>query len=183
MIVFSAMNIPNAITLARVLLVPVFILFLIRGNYPAALWTFLAAGVSDALDGFIAKRFGLCTRLGAVLDPLADKLLLISSVVVLARAGSLPVWLALTIVGRDVVIVGGACAYYFRTGRLDMAPTVPSKLNTFVQICLVFFLIIQMAGYAQVSGWRSVIFACAFAAAVVSGGHYIVVWGRKAALE
>ena len=176
------MNIPNVITLVRMLLVPVLVLLLLRENYPGALWTFLAAGVSDALDGFIAKRFNMCTRLGSLLDPLADKLLLLSAVVILARAGCLPLWLALTIVVRDVVIVGGATAFYLRSGKLDMTPSIPSKLNTFIQICLVFFLIVQMAGLAPVAGWLPFLFGLAFVAAIISGGHYVVVWGRKAAL-
>jgi len=176
------MNIPNIITLIRMLLVPVLISFLLRGNYTGALWVFMIAGVSDALDGYIAKRFNMCTRLGALLDPLADKLLLISSVIVLARTGHLPVWLALTIVARDAIIVVGAGAFYIRSGNLDMAPSVPSKLNTFVQICLIFFLILQLAGLAQVAGWFPLLFGLAFATALISGGHYVAVWGRKAAL-
>ena len=181
MIFFSAKNIPNIITLARILLVPLLIVLLLRGNYAGALWVFLAAGISDALDGFIAKRFNLCTRLGSLLDPLADKILLLSSVIVLARAGHLPVWLALTVIIRDVIIVGGAGAYYFRSGRLEMEPSVPSKLNTFVQICLIFLLIAQLAGLAQVSGLLPLLFGLTFVTALVSGAHYVVVWGRKAA--
>ena len=179
---FSAMNIPNAITLLRMLLVPLFLYLLIHGNHTGALWVFLAAGVSDALDGFIAKCFNMCTRLGAILDPLADKLLLVSAVIVLAGSGHLPVWLALTIVARDVIIVVGAVAFYLRSGRLEMAPSIPSKLNTFVQICLVFLLIVQLSGMAQVSGCFPFIFGLAFVAALISGGHYVAVWGRKAEL-
>ena len=177
---FSAGNIPNVITLLRIVLVPVFIRFILKGNYTAALWIFFAAGVSDALDGFIAKRFNFCTRLGAFLDPLADKVLLISSVVVFARAGCLPTWLALTIIARDVVIVGGAGAFYLRSGRLDMAPSRASKLNTFVQICLIFALTLHLSGFAMVAVWLPTLFALTFAAAIVSGGHYVMVWGRKA---
>ncbi len=176
------MNVPNAITLVRILLVPLIIRLLLHGDFTAALWLFLAAGISDALDGFIAKRFNICTRLGALLDPLADKLLLVSSVIVLTRGGHLPLWLAVTIVARDVVIVVGAGAFYLRTGRLDMAPSMPSKLNTFVQICLVFLLLVQLSGLAPVSGLFPFLFGLAFIAALVSGGHYVAVWGRKAEL-
>jgi cardiolipin synthase (CMP-forming) len=182
MIFFSAMNIPNVITLIRMLLVPVLIYLLLHGDYTGALWVFLAAGVSDALDGFIAKRFNMCTRLGALLDPLADKFLLVSSVIVLALQGHLPWWLALIIVARDIIIVGGAGAFYLRSGRLDMAPSMPSKLNTFVQICLISLLIIQLSGLAQVSGWFPLLFGLVVGAALISGGHYVAVWGRKAEL-
>ena len=178
----SSMNIPNIITLIRIFLVPVLILFLQDGNYAGALWVFLVAGTSDALDGFIAKRFNMCTRLGSFLDPLADKLLLVSSVIVLARAGHLPVWLAFAIIARDIVIICGAGAFYFKVGRLEMAPSLPSKLNTFVQICLIFLLIVQQARLAQVSGWFPFLFALTFVTVLVSGGHYVAVWGRKAAI-
>lgn len=176
------MNIPNVITLLRILLVPVLVLLLLDGNFTGALWVFLAAGVSDALDGLIAKRFNMCTRLGSLLDPLADKLLLVSSVIVLARAGHLPLWLALTIIARDIIIVGGACVCYFRIGRLEMAPSVPSKLNTFVQICLIFLIIVQQTRLVQISGWLPPLFVLAFITALVSGGHYVAVWGRKAVI-
>jgi cardiolipin synthase len=181
MLFFSATNIPNIITLARILLVPILIALLVHGNYAGALWVFLAAGISDALDGFIAKHFNLCSRLGSLLDPLADKILLVSCMIVLARAGHLPVWLALTVIIRDMVIVGGAVAYYLRSGRLEMAPSIPSKLNTCVQICLIFLLIAQLAGLVQVSGLLPFLVGLTCVTALVSGGHYVVVWGRKAA--
>ena len=124
----------------------------------------------------------MCTRLGSFLDPLADKLLLVSSVVVLARAGHLPVWLAFAIIARDIVIVCGAGAFYLRVGRLEMAPSLPSKLNTFVQICLIFLLIVQQARLAQLSGWFPVLLFLTFVTTLISGVHYVVVWGRKAAI-
>lgn len=180
MTLFSARNIPNAITLCRIVLVPLLIRLLIREDYRGALWVFLAAGVSDALDGYIAKRFDLCTRLGSFLDPLADKLLLVSSVVILARSGDLPIWLAATIVARDAIIVCGAGTYLLRSGSLEMAPSIPGKLNTFIQICLVFSLILHLAGTVRIDGLLPLLFAVAFVAALASGGHYVAVWWRKA---
>jgi cardiolipin synthase len=180
MTLFSARNIPNAITLCRIVLVPLLIRLLLLEDYRGALWVFLAAGISDALDGYIARRFDLCTRLGSFLDPIADKLLLVSSVVILARSGNLPNWLAATIVGRDVVIIGGAGAYYLRSGNLEMAPSMPGKLNTFIQICLVFSLILHLSGMARLAGLLPLLIAVAFVAALVSGGHYVAVWWRKA---
>lgn len=174
------MNLPNTITVIRMLLVPVLVCLLLRGAFGGALWLFLAAGISDVLDGFIARRFNLGTRLGAILDPLADKLLVVSSVIVLARLGHLPWWLALAIVGRDLLIVSGAIAFDFRSGRLEMAPSVPGKLNTFVQLALIFLVIGQAAELVQAARWLPALCGLAFLTTVVSGAHYVVVWGRKA---
>lgn len=174
------MNIPNVITLLRILLVPALVYLLLDGAFGGAIWLFLAAGLSDALDGFIAKRFNLCTILGALLDPLADKLLVVSSVIILAWLGLLPWWLALTIISRDVVIIGGAVPFYARAGRLEMAPTILSKLNTFVQLTLIFLVLGQAAGIVQAARWFPFLFGLAFFTTVVSGVHYVVVWGRKA---
>lgn len=174
------MNIPNAITSIRILLVPALVYLLLRGDFERAIWLFLAAGLSDALDGFIARRFNLATRLGAILDPIADKLLVVSSVIVLARLGHLPWWLALAVVARDVVIVVGAIAFYLRFGSLEMAPSIPSKLNTFVQIALILLVLCQLTEALQVESWFPLLFGLAFLTALVSGVHYLAVWGRKA---
>jgi len=163
------------------MLVPVLVFLLLQGEYRAAIWVLLGASLSDALDGFIARRFNLCTDLGAVLDPLADKILIIASVLVLAWEGLLPWWLAVVIAGRDLIIIGGATAYYRRAGRLEMNPSIPSKLNTFVQICLVFLVLVTAAGMVKASGWLPALFGCVLFTTVFSGLHYIVVWGRKAA--
>jgi len=176
----GAMNLPNVLTSMRILLVPAVVYLMVRGSFAAAMWLFLAAGLSDVLDGFIAKRFDLCTTLGAVLDPLADKFLIASSVVVLACLGYLPWWLAVTIFVRDVVIVGGAITFYHRYRRLEMSPSLPSKLNTFAQILLVFLMLAQLSRTLQVDPWLPVLFGAAFLTALISGVHYVVVWGRKA---
>lgn len=175
------MNIPNTITMMRIITVPFLAYLLLRGAYGAAIWVFVAAGVSDALDGFIARRFQLCTRLGAVLDPLADKMLVVVSVLTLAWLGLLPWWLALIVTGRDLVIVGGASAYYLRAGSVEMEPSIPSKLNTGVQILLIFAILAQAAGVVRIAGWLPVLLGAALVTTVVSGGHYVVVWSRRAA--
>lgn len=172
-------NIPNAITLIRILLVPALVFLLLHGAFGGAIWLFLAAGVSDALDGFIARRFNLATRLGAILDPLADKLLVVASVIVLARLGHLPQWLALTIVARDALIVGGAVAFHLRFGRVEMAPSAVSKLNTFVQLTMIFIVLGQTAGLVRAAGLLPALFCLVLLTTVVSGVQYVVVWGRK----
>jgi cardiolipin synthase len=129
-------NIPNAISLGRLLAVPVAI-WLITSNYwTAAFWLFVAAGVSDALDGFIAKRFNVATELGHYLDPLADKALLVGVFLTLAAEGKLPVWLALLVVTRDFLIVGGVILWNFLGRAKAIKPTPMSKANTAAQIAL-----------------------------------------------
>jgi cardiolipin synthase len=163
------------------MLVPVLAYFLLHGDYRAAIWVLLGAGLSDALDGVIARRFNLITDLGAVLDPLADKILIISSVLALAWVRLLPRWLAIVIIARDLIIIGGVTAYYLRARRLEMHPSIPSKLNTFVQLCMVLLILGTAAGIVKASGWLPVLFSFALFTTVFSGIHYIVVWGRKGA--
>ena len=174
------MNLPNLLTCLRILMVPVILVLLARGEYGAAMWLVLAAGVTDVLDGFIARRFGLATYLGALLDPLADKILIVSAVVVLARSGLVPWWLAAAVIGRDLVILGGAAAWYRKARRLDMEPTLLSKANTFVQITLVYLVIAHGAGLIRIAPLLPVLFILALVTTVVSGIHYVAVWGGRA---
>ncbi len=175
------MNIPNAITILRILLVPLLVYFLLHGEFRASLWVLLVAGISDALDGAIARHFNMMTDLGALLDPLADKALIIASVLALAWTGLLPGWLVALIILRDLVIMGGAAAYYLRAGRLEMAPSIPSKVNTFFQICLILLILVSAAGLANATGWLPALIGCTLLTTVFSGIHYVVVWSRKAA--
>lgn len=175
------MNVPNSITVLRIMVVPVLVYLLLHGEYRAAIWVLLGASLSDGLDGFIARRFNLCTELGAVLDPLADKILIIASVLALAWGRLLPWWLAVVIAARDLIIIGGATAYYRRAGQIKMHPSIPSKLNTFVQVCMVFLVLGTAAGIVNASGWLPWLFGCTLFTTVLSGLHYIVVWGQKAA--
>jgi len=178
----QALNIPNALTILRIILVPLLAFLLIHEEYRAAIWVLLVAGLSDALDGAIAKRFNLMTELGSLLDPLADKALVVTSILALAWKGLLAWWLTEVIIARDLVILGGAVAYYLRAGRLEMAPTIPSKVNTCIQVCLIFVIILTAAGMAPTTGWLlRVIMGCTLVTTVFSGVHYVTVWGRKAA--
>src|ERR1700745_4236522 len=117
------LNLPNVISLGRLLLVPLAISLILEGSYWAAFWIFVVAGVSDALDGFIAKNFDQRTRLGALLDPLADKVLLVSVYVTLGIAGQLWPWLVVLVVFRDVMIIGGFLL--IQTGAALPKPTHP----------------------------------------------------------
>src|SRR5438552_18953380 len=136
------LNLPNLISLGRLLLVPLALSLILDGNYWASFWVFVVAGVSDALDGFIAKRFDRRTRLGALLDPLADKVLLVSVYVTLGVAGQIWAWLVVLVVFRDVMIVGGFLL--IQAVAAMPKPTHPlfiSKINTGVQVAMVRYVL------------------------------------------
>jgi cardiolipin synthase len=129
------LSIPNLITLARILLVPIVVWAIAT---PGAMWIafvlFLAAGVSDAVDGFLAKRFGMTTELGAYLDPLADKALIVSIYLTLGINNLIPRWLVILVVSRDILIVGGIMLAWVMGNPLKIKPLLVSKLNTVAQI-------------------------------------------------
>ena len=130
------MNLPNLITIARILLVPFIVWLIINGDFFLAFVAFILAGISDAADGFIAKRWGLVSEVGAYLDPLADKLLLVSIYVALGLAKQLPAWLVILVVSRDVLIVGGLLLSWFIGRPMAVRPLMISKVNTAAQIVL-----------------------------------------------
>ncbi len=172
------LNLPNLITLARLLSVPLAIWLIISSDYGAAFWVFVAAGVSDALDGYIAKRFDRRTRLGALLDPIADKSLLMSVYVTLGYAGQLPDWLVIVVVFRDVMIVGGFVLIQASTPARQFDPLYISKINTTLQIVLVAFVLARL-GLGAGDGPLTVILVSAVAVTtVLSGMSYFVRWAR-----
>lgn len=172
-------QIPNLITAVRLVLVPPVIGFMLAGDYLWALALFLIAGVSDGIDGFLARRYGWRTRLGGVLDPLADKALMMSSFVTLAWQGFLPWWLAALVVLRDLIIMGGALAVHFLTRRLQMRPTVVSKLNTLLQILLVVAVLVDLGPYALPAGTVTAMVWTVTATTLLSGTVYVWIWGRR----
>lgn len=169
-------QLPNIITLARIALVPVLILFLKDREYAAALLVFVVAGASDALDGYLAKRFHLQTRLGAVLDPAADKLLLVSAYVMLAILGHIPFWLLLVVAFRDLLIVGGYLVYTSHAGPVQMRPSILSKLNTLAQIALVALILAKQAIGIDWPLAVNVMIYVVLMTTVVSGAHYLWSW-------
>lgn len=175
-----ARDIPNLITIGRIILVVPVTWALLDGRYMLALVLFFIAGFSDALDGFLAKQFDWSSRLGALLDPLADKALLISCYAALTWTGLLPFWLLVLVVLRDVVIVTGAVIYNYRVERLDAHPTLVSKLNTFLQIVLVLLVIVYQATGFGDSQWITWLVYTVTASIVWSGVDYVVTWGRRA---
>ena len=130
------MNVPNVITIARILAVPVLIWLIVSGEYLWSFWLFVLAGLSDGVDGFIAKRFDQRTQLGAYLDPLADKLMLVSIYVSLGLLRVLPPWLVILVVARDIMIVGGVVLATLLEQPVKVQPLLLSKLNTGTQIVL-----------------------------------------------
>lgn len=176
-------NVPNIITLVRLALVPVMAYYLAAGSYAIALPIFLFAALSDLADGYIARRFKLVSTLGAMLDPIADKLNMLVATVLLAWQGLMPTWLAIAIVARDIVIVLGALAYRMVVGQVDIAPTWLSKGNTFIEFTVLLLVIAAAAGWIDTGVWMPAAFAIAFMTVVASGAQYVWVWGRKALAE
>jgi cardiolipin synthase len=173
-------QLPNAITVARMLAVPPLMWLLVHERYPAAWWVALLAGLSDALDGLLAKRFGWFTPLGGLLDPIADKLLLAAGFVGLWLGGHLPGWLMSLVLARDAVIVAGAIAWHLSIGPITAAPSRLSKANTAIQIAFVLWLLGGLA-FAQVpvaGQWLGAWLVAAFTLA--SGVDYVVRWSVMA---
>jgi cardiolipin synthase len=168
--------IPNLLTLLRVAAAPVLIVVLEERAYNLALLVFIFAGASDGLDGYIAKRYRCETRLGAILDPVADKVLLVSAFVMLTFLDLLPLWLLVTVVFRDVLIVGGYLVLVILDGTVHMRPSLASKLNTLLQILLVAVVLAQHADWLPLASMIDPLTLLVFATTVVSGAHYVWVW-------
>ncbi len=173
-------DIPNLISVLRILLVAPIVWLLLHGSYRGAMLLFLVAGLSDALDGFLARQFNWRSHLGGILDPLADKILLVSVYLCLGWLGVLPQWLVALVILRDLVIVGGALAYHLTVARLDAEPSFISKINTALQILLAL-LVVYDRGFGGVSGGvlQVMVMAVAFTT-LASGVDYVVSWSRKA---
>ncbi|HEX9812107.1 MAG TPA: CDP-alcohol phosphatidyltransferase family protein [Burkholderiales bacterium] len=176
-------QLPNLITLARLALAPAFVLLLNDRDYTLALAVFVIAGVSDGLDGFIAKRFHYESRLGAILDPVADKVLLVSAYVMLTVLDHLPLWLVIVVVFRDLLIVGGYVAYTSLYGPVHMRPSWISKLNTFMQIALVVIVLFEQAIATSYPSVIALLVYAVLITTIASGGHYLWAWGIMKDIE
>lgn len=171
---------PNVLTATRLLLAVPIALSIQDGRFGTALLIAAAAGLTDALDGYLARRLDARSRLGAALDPVADKTLIFAVFVSLAAVGLLPVWVAAVVIVRDLIIVGGATAYHFLIGGLEFSPTPLSKLNMAIQV----LYLVTVLGNA-LGGWLPPWLLVAFTTvvlvvAVTSGLQYVVLWSRKA---
>lgn len=173
-------HLPNLISAARIVLVLPIIWCLLNREFTVAIWLFVIAGASDGLDGFLAKRFGWSSRLGGILDALADKFLLISTFVCLWWLGVFPWWLVLSVLVRDLVIVIGATVYNFRIEAVQPEPSMVSKLNTFLQIALAAAGVLGL-GFTAVPDWlMQTLIWSVMLTVVLSGVGYVREWSRRA---
>jgi cardiolipin synthase (CMP-forming) len=173
-------QLPNAITLLRAVLIPVIGGLLASERYVAAFWTLLVSAASDFVDGRIARRFDARTRFGAIADPLADKLTMLTVTALLAWQGLLPVWLAGAIILRDVLIVGGALAYHRLIGAVDVVPTQLSRLNTALEFTALAAVIAAAAGLIDLDGLLPGLLVAVFVTVIASGAQYVWIWSRRA---
>jgi len=175
-------NVPNVLTLLRVLAAPLLAYFLMRGYYDYALYTFALAAATDALDGYIARHFHQYTEFGAALDPLADKLITLTCMLILTFQGLVPLWLTLAMVVRDSIIVAGAFAYHHLFGEIDIHPTWIGKLHTAMAFALFILVMAQQARLIEVvDGLMNAAFIAVLASSLVSMAQYVVLWAQKAA--
>lgn len=176
-------HLPNIISFARVLLVGPVVWSLLQQEFNLAIVLFLVAGASDGLDGFLAKRFGWTSRLGGILDALADKFLLVSTFLCLWWLGVFPWWLMLAVLLRDLIIVIGATVYNFRIEAVQPEPSLVSKLNTFLQIALAAAGVAHL-GYDIVPQWLLAgLIAMVMVTILLSGAGYVREWSRRAQLR
>jgi len=173
-------QLPNAITVLRAALIPLLAWLLLERDYGTAFLLFVAQGLSDLADGWIARRFNYRSRFGAIADPLADKLTMLTVVVLLAMHGWLPWWFAALVVGRDLLIVTGAAAYHFVIGEVEVAPSFISKLNTVLEFVFLACVLALAAGHFAAGPWFTALLYLTTATIVASGASYVAVWSRKA---
>ncbi len=178
-------NLPNALSILRIILTVPIIITLLNQHYFWAIVLFLIAGITDALDGWIAKRFSFQTRLGSILDPMADKLLLVSSFITLFIVGLLPGWLLALIFLRDVMIVAGTVGYFLGGNALKddlLTPSNLSKINTALQIILVLFLMLEQL-YPVLQQGSAIFFIVVATSTVLSGADYVWLWVKQVILQ
>ncbi|MBK1623560.1 CDP-alcohol phosphatidyltransferase family protein [Afifella marina] len=175
------MTLPNFITLARLVSVPLIVWLIVIQNWTGATVVFVLAGISDGIDGLIAKRFGASSDLGAYLDPIADKALLVSLFLVLGFQAVLPPWLIILVVSRDILIVGGVILAWMLVNPIAMRPLWVSKFNTTAQIVLLALVLAEHAGIKSLSIaiWPMIITTAGLT--VGSAGAYLAEWLRHMA--
>ncbi len=174
------LTVPNLITFARLGLLPVLLWMLAIREYEIAFWLFVAASLGDGLDGWLARKLDQMSRLGALLDPIADKLTILGIAWILATEGILPVWIAALMSLRDLVIVAGALTYRQVVGALEMAPSRLSKLNTVLEFLLLALALMLANRWIAAEPWLTPCLAVVSFTIVASGAQYVWVWGRKA---
>ena len=172
------MNLPNLITIARILLVPVVVWAIASREMQIAFLLFLIAGVSDAIDGFLAKRFGMSSELGAYLDPLADKVLIVSIYIALGITEAIPRWIVILVVSRDILIIGGVMLAWFLGKAVRVKPVLVSKLNTVAQIALACVVLAALGFDLSADLAVRVLAALVAALTLLSVAFYVREWVR-----
>ena len=181
----SLSSVPNALSILRIILTVPVVVTLLNHYYYLAIILFLISGITDALDGWIAKRFSYQTRLGSILDPMADKLLLVGSFITLFIIDLLPLWLLLLVFLRDVIIVAGTVGYFLGTNAAKdelLSPSNLSKFNTVLQIALVLFLVATQI-YPVAVQWTNIFLIVVATSTVLSGADYIWIWIKQVILQ
>jgi len=174
----TGLSIPNLITLARILLVPVVVWTIAAGQLNIAFLLFLAAAISDAVDGFLAKRFGMKTDLGAYLDPLADKVLIVSIYVTLGTTAVIPLWIVILVVSRDIMIVGAIILSWLVGRPVKIRPLAVSKINTGVQIFFAGLVLASQGYHFQTEPVLTLVMALVAILTLLSVGLYLAEWVR-----
>lgn len=174
----AGVTVPNMITILRLLLVPAVVYWLLTGEWQRAFAGFVIAGISDGVDGFIARRFNQRSKLGGYLDPMADKLLLVSVFVVLGFMGKLPLWLVIAAVSRDALIVCAVLLSTVMANPVEMKPLMVSKANTAAQILLAAVVLAELAFAADFGPLRPVLIILSGLLTMASAGAYLVAWSR-----
>lgn len=172
------MNLPNLITLGRILLVPVIVWAIGSGQFVVALVLFLLAGISDAIDGFLAKHFSMQSEIGALLDPLADKALLVTIYVALGITGDIPRWLVILVVSRDIMIVGAVILSWLVGRPIPMKPLLVSKANTVAQVMFAALILATLGLRIEVGIWWHAFMAVVAGLTLLSVAAYLREWFR-----
>ena len=171
---FPLKALPNLISVVRLLAVPLLVWLILGDHMTAAFWVFVGAGVSDAIDGYLAKRLNARTVLGSYLDPLADKLLLIAIYLLLGRAGHIPVWLVVLVISRDAALLAGSALVVKSDRTVAMRPLLVSKLNTSFQIVLAALVMAQLGlGWPDIGIGRDILVYAVAVTTLVSGSAYL----------
>src|SRR5436190_17652603 len=174
----DALNIPNLITLARIILVPVIVWAIASNQMEIAFAVFVVAGISDAVDGFLAKRLNMTSELGALLDPLADKALLVSIYVALGIWGAVPRWIVILVVSRDIMIVAAVIVSWLFDKPVPMKPSMVSKLNTVAQVAFAALILGALAFDRTSAPYDVILMGFVTVFTLVSVSLYLVEWVR-----
>lgn len=170
------MTIPNIITIARIFTVPLIVWLLVDGHHSTAFWLFLIAGISDAVDGIIARRWGQQSDLGAHLDPIADKALLVSIYVTLGMMLEIPAWIVIAVVSRDILIVGGVMLSWMLGKPVDMKPLAVSKVNTAAQLIFAGLVMADLGLPFELSFVRTILGYIVAVSTIASATAYLLAW-------